>query len=811
MAYENLKSYINHTYPHLADILTEKQYEQLDWIDTTQQTNERVPVTSSEPKVHLQQQRIFARLHFLYLLRQGDDASYTRFINGQNQPQLTAEHFSQLSTPIKKLTNIEYQQLWVATLVSKSPEANKRATLTLHAEPPFDSVDFMALVMTQAPQLYPAAAELLAQDQTAKHGFSAMFNTGHFRHMLYVEGGHNMFSKLLSKIQNGEITQQGLNLWLAYWLIDITGFRAQTKELGSEYLNDNTFKAVTTLQYHLNELLKNPQYPILYNYLADRAHWLGLIDSPTTPNNLEIPNLILARIAAMQRLFTPEEKNGMQHGLAQLEAKVGSAAYTKLIAALNPLQTMDEPTPTYGPALLANLRAECNYEQAITIGLPIYADALSLYRKLRADRIIDQSIPLNLNGLAKTDTVKALVSGEYFTPSINPSNGTTTLQPIQKQNALAFFVSSAGDTDLAKSTIEKLIEQDSKNTIFVIPLTTTAADRTKSMTGIKHVSLADITNQTNMLSQKQINQEDLAKISAFVANNNIVRAYIGVPSPIDEEIPYQIANQLNIPCTVAYEFMFKPENHSFWKHAKTLAAKKNCDFATPLKSASQDILALDPTARVHEIGHLCIDRSFATNAASHTSVKSSLLIKETDELIFISGTTQPTQIDNDFLTALLSELSTGKHPHIQIRFGLHPGIKELDSYLNTLLATCNNYPMTADQFKFILPEQLEKRLQNIPFLDHPFILRANISGPDATQAADKIAQAVPGALLNESALRGKPSYFHDQTVRPYLPTSWFATTISALFSAKPAPSRAIKTELELQESAPNRCAELMSH
>lgn len=438
MAYDILKKYLLATYPHLLNILTESQLEQIDWIESLNQTNERIGACISDLKLHIQQQRIFARLHFLFLLREGGETSYTRFINGQKDPKLTREHFNALSHSIIKLTVAEYQQLWVATLTSRSVEAVKRAEAAMNKKAPFDGVDFLAEVMSQAPEIYPAAAELLKQNPSARAGFEAMFNTGHFRHMMYIEGGPKMFSKLRDKIQN-KMEKSAFDLWLSYWLIDITGFRAQTKELGSEYFNDNTYKAVSTLTKHLNHFFENPSSPILHKYLNDRANWLGFKETSATlfaNNTDEIPRLILARIAAMQRLFTVDEKEGLQRGLYYLQNKLGNKCYQEMIDILNPLAERDEPTPTFGPALLANLRAETNYETAIILGLPLYARALTQYRQLYDEGKIEKSIPLNLNGLASVDNIKALVKGESFSVTINPSDGTTKLNPIEYQNTL---------------------------------------------------------------------------------------------------------------------------------------------------------------------------------------------------------------------------------------------------------------------------------------------------------------------------------------------------------------------------------------
>jgi len=53
---------------------------------------------------------------------------------------------------------------------------------------------------------------------------------------------------------------------------------------------------------------------------------------------------------------------------------------------------------------------------------------------------------------------------------------------------VAFFVSSIGDTDLAKATITKLIDQKFVNPHFLKPLTTIAAKRTEDLIGNKLIS-----------------------------------------------------------------------------------------------------------------------------------------------------------------------------------------------------------------------------------------------------------------------------------------------------------------------------------
>lgn len=373
---------------------------------------------------------------------------------------------------------------------------------------------------------------------------------------------------------------------------------------------------------------------------------------------------------------------------------------------------------------------------------------------------------------------------------------------------IAFFVSSIGDTDLAKATIHKLIDQESVELISLIPLTIAAEKRTEDLITNKRVfriSLDEIIQKPDVLSQDKISNEALEKIQSFICEHKIQRAYLGVPST-NNEVPFQIAEFLEIPCVIAYEYMFKPEKHSFWGYVERLSTKENCEFAVTLSRAKQDILEINPKTKVHEIGHISLDRS-QDNKTDPTATKKSLLINSHEELVFISGSTQPTEVDNQFLDAILNEISTGNHPNLQLRMGIHPGVKDLDSYLKTLLATCEKYSKT-NQFKIILTDALEKRLKQ-PIPETPFILRAEVSGSEAAQAADKISQSVPGALLNEAALAGKPSYFHEKSTIPYLPKQWFAENISSFFSAKPQRPRS-RENLELKDTAPSMMAKLMT-
>lgn len=306
-----------------------------------------------------------------------------------------------------------------------------------------------------------------------------------------------------------------------------------------------------------------------------------------------------------------------------------------------------------------------------------------------------------------------------------------------------FIVSSAGDTDLAKETIKRLSGHDA---VHILPLTDAAHSRIVSLS-----SENVIVHQLNILLKTttppgRLEAIHWALMNAFIVEHGIDMAYVGVPSPSHETMPFQIAEGFNIPFVIAYEFMFNAIDHSLWGYVARLAENDRCAFAVPLPSAEKDVKTIAPLANVKITGHLSIDKAMLVVPTSFPEVKSALGIAPDQPFVFVSGTTQTHPIDNNFLDALLAELATGSHPTLQIRFGIHPNVTDLLIYLNRLLATCELYPMTSAQFKIILPSSIKtKLLDQTGITENPFILLEDITGPMAAAAADKIAQAVPGA------------------------------------------------------------------
>ena len=149
---------------------------------------------------------------------------------------------------------------------------------------------------------------------------------------------------------------------------------------------------------------------------------------------------------------------------------------------------------------------------------------------------------------------------------------------------------------------------------------------------------------------------------------------------------------------------------------------------------------------------------------------------------------------------------------MQVRMGLHPGIKDFDTYITDILEIYNKYPAIGAQFRIILPDDLLSRFKkpelSINHTDYTLLfLKVNISGAEAANAATHVAQAVPGALLNEAALKGKP--VHYRFGKAYLPPAYFSEHCAAFFSTTQQAART-KKELGLTEkTAAEACAEIL--
>ena len=375
---------------------------------------------------------------------------------------------------------------------------------------------------------------------------------------------------------------------------------------------------------------------------------------------------------------------------------------------------------------------------------------------------------------------------------------------------VAFFISSVGDTDLALKTI-KAMEQKTECKTVLVSLTKTADDRVSTF---ESTSLLQKYNLCGILNLKPgqypvslSTEEHRSRIIRFVEQEQFDCVYLGVPS-VNNAMPFQIADYISDrPVLMAYEYMFKSDAHCIWQHVPLLKDKANVQWAVPLKDALDDFEQVDKD-KLHITGHLSIDNAFIASSATSSSINSireQLQVPNQQSLAFISSTTQPVSVDEQFLECVMQELQ--HTPKMHVRLGLHPGILDFDTYLEKILSVYRKYPAISDQFKIILPENIVSKI-NLPELSinsleyHDVFLRVNINGNDAASAADRVAQAVPGALLNQAVLEGKPAYSH--LGKPYLPQSYFSSSIAGFFAGV-RQSPKVKSDLGLDERTAPEC------
>lgn len=356
-----IKQYIKRIFGD--DILTDAEIHQLSWnVRSGQHTPERVIADTSPNDEFVEVRRASSRLYCLALLRQGP-SSYKAFTDCQEKediflPKLTAEQYQDLCAPFVDMDELTYETLKVSTIISSlplSPQACENAQKQ-SVKYSYDSVEFLADTfddIEKAKNIYPLVNDLFAkfpqqadQQRITNYLHAAFAHRRHYRHMLYTEGNHNMFNGLLAAVKSGSLLREGFNFWCHYWTINITGFRGNIAPKGSYYLTSNTFKAMRALESVLKKVFQDPQpsaQALFAEYLELRASFLGLDQASAQQKR------ILAHLAAMMRLFHPEEGEILANGLKFVPDEIlkeYADAYFDAPA--------DEPTPTYMPALYDN-------------------------------------------------------------------------------------------------------------------------------------------------------------------------------------------------------------------------------------------------------------------------------------------------------------------------------------------------------------------------------------------------------------------------------------------------------------------------
>lgn len=407
--------------------LSDREMEQLFWLaDGSYSTTEHsvLAVNKSFPVEIL---RTLTRIYCLHLLREDTELSYKLFIQPQikhysNHDILQYKSFKSIASYISKLPQVEYNAMRVATITyslmkTKSAILNSKKYLSSN-QIPEDSIDFLSYTIKKSPQIYPLFFSFISKHPNSKELFSAAFSSDmHLRHMLFVEGGVGMFKNLREKLQYDKINKSKLDFWYYFWLINIAGFYGHMEHDGCLMLDNNTFKSLAELKYHLDQMLYKPNYNPLIPYMYYRASILGL-SNQSQEFNL---NITLAQIGAMLKFYDKNKGKKLYNSFNKIDEE-NKIVYINEITKL--LTSYEDKTPSYAPAFFINCYHYANndLDKALKYALPLYANALKQYRELREQGKIADNLRLSFYNISKKENIEWLFSNfpsaKYSLPKI---------------------------------------------------------------------------------------------------------------------------------------------------------------------------------------------------------------------------------------------------------------------------------------------------------------------------------------------------------------------------------------------------------
>lgn len=380
-------------YPELTWLLSEEVDHTQEGTSAQQESSWSWKLTGSH---YPEFERTIATLVNFYLLMDGSDKAFNRFIEAQ-QPEeaLTRENFNTFHTYVRNLVanNGEIVKTIEVDLIlgdmGKTPKA--RALAKAYSIEEKDHDIFLRECLKKCPQIFPTFEQLpppLQSDIRESNGLV------HFGHVTHLEGGPEILKKLKdSKIVSNN--PRAFDLLMVTYMLDVSGARAHEANRGSKSFTNKTFLAINGMREALYKLAKESESNALSSYVDFRAKLLGL-ESGTKEGRL------LGRMGAMMRLFTPEEGQALKTAYQHLK-KEQKAVFEQ---AFDPLKKREERTPTYMPAVFVNfldtaVKEGMSKEEAIQKCLGEVAvhlaNFLQKYRMGEADQPYNLNQTLNFN------------------------------------------------------------------------------------------------------------------------------------------------------------------------------------------------------------------------------------------------------------------------------------------------------------------------------------------------------------------------------------------------------------------------------
>ncbi len=258
---------------------------------------------------------------------------------------------------------------------------------------PADSEQFISNLVLNYPTLLPIC-HLLNEEEIHLLSY-AFYKNAHGRHILDMEGGHNMLSSLTTGIVTKEITLERFNLWFARWIINIAGLEGHINPQGSIYLTNPVAHSIVALNAELKKLWEYPQHDVLDHYLEYRA------------KGLEVSSPYVAYFGALMRRYSPKIGREIQAWFTSLSITEQLEHQSRFNKQLKETKV----TPSYKPTVLQNLLAlGCSVFEALTIFTQIEAHAFQAYAKSIQENILMDTTPLSFRNIAFK---------EYLTPILD--------------------------------------------------------------------------------------------------------------------------------------------------------------------------------------------------------------------------------------------------------------------------------------------------------------------------------------------------------------------------------------------------------
>ncbi len=404
-----IRSYISNNFSKI--ILTQEQIAQLSWIMDHKRRSHDMDLRVANPKIHIEISRALTRLYCMQLLKDGSKTSYDQFVAAQlsndSETILTFVSFKKLSKYLQNLSDDDYailQDAIILSAVSLSEQAARLASNFLVQQEINDNLDFLAKTVRLEANIFPLTQKYRSDRAATKKIFYILFPPQtNFRHMLYTEGGIGMFTYLRSMIQHNYINQDDLDLWYAYWIVNIAGFRGHVTHTGSVYLTETVFQAMTKLKHEIDQMLYIPNHNPLIAYLNYRADLIGLQHAS------QEQKLLFGHISALLRMYDVSDGKILQKTFNKL-SRQQHLQINKFF-----MQGLQDPlrgTTTYMPAVFANTLQLCNGDKQKTLNLilPVYSRAVAIYNEKIQSGTLEPGLAINFNQFSASHNLRRILA-----------------------------------------------------------------------------------------------------------------------------------------------------------------------------------------------------------------------------------------------------------------------------------------------------------------------------------------------------------------------------------------------------------------